>query len=156
MTRIIILFAAGLSLLAAGRLQAQDSNASTGAISTRVRSSQIKEPRVPAASVRIVLPSGVVVYAQLDPDGFAIDTATNPPTLRVKTVPPPAPAALEHIQIYRNSDGTFTLPAGRVVTVHRNGLLTLAPWDYTIDGTVLRFQDTCCEADEIVVVAVQK
>lgn len=120
---------------------------------TRARASQVKDPPVPAASVRIVMPDGTAIYAQIDMSSFVLDTTTTPPTLRVKTA---TPATSEYIQIYRNADGTFTLPEGAVQVVYRNGLLQLAGHDYTISGTLLRFHDNCCEADENVTVKVKR
>lgn len=54
------------------------------------------------------------------------------------------------------ADGAFTLPEGAVQVVYRNGLLQLAGHDYTISGTLLRFHDNCCEADENVTVKVKR
>lgn len=136
----------------AGTLAGQDVNT---AASTRIRASQVKEPTVAAASVRIVMPNGTVVYAQLAADSFVLDTTTSPPTLRVKM---PTVPATQHYQVYRDADGGngFTLPTGTLVAVFRNGVLQWPVGDYTVAGGVLKFADPCCEADEIVSVEMRK
>jgi len=122
---------------------------------TRIRAVQVKEPPVAAASVRIVMPSGAVVYAQLAADSFVLDTTTSPPTLRIKATPA---TTIEYVQVYRDAAGGngFTLPAGTLISVYRNGLLQMPTTDYAVAGTVLTLLDPCCESDEIVTVSIRK
>ena len=128
-----------------------------GRETTRIRAVQVKEPPVAAASVRIVMPSGAVIYAQLAADSFVLDTTTSPPTLRIKAAPA---TTIEYHQVWRDANGGngFTLPAGTLtlISVYRNGLLQMAATDYTVAGNVLTLLDPCCEADEIVTVSIRR
>lgn len=141
-----------LMLLCVGGLFAQDSNSGT-----KVRPSQLKEPVVSVASVRIVMPSGTVIYAQLDMGAFTLDTTTTPPTLRVtgSTTPPTTIATPTYHQIYLSADGTYPVPDGKKGTVYRNGLLQMPGIDFVLQPNGVRFLgEACCEADEIVVIAI--
>jgi hypothetical protein len=141
-----------LILLAlAGTLAGQTAGRET----TRIRAVQVKEPPVAAASVRIVMPSGAVVYAQLAADSFVLDTTTSPPTLRIKAAPA---TTIEYHQVWRDANGGngFTLPTGTLISVYRNGLLQMPTTDYTVAGTVMTLMDPCCESDEIVTVSIRR
>lgn len=51
--------------------------------------------------------------------------------------------------------GTYTVPDGKKITVYRNGLLQMPGIDYATTITGIRFLgEQCCEADEIVVIAI--
>ena len=144
-----------LLIALAGTLAGQTAAQTTPRETTRIRAVQVKEPTVAAASVRIVMPNGTVVYAQLAADSFVLDTTTSPPTLRIKAT---QATTVEYVQIYRDAAGGtgFTLPAGTLISVYRNGLLQMPTTDYTVAGTVLTLLDPCCEADEIVTVSIRK
>lgn len=145
--KLALMMAAGLALAA------QSTNPPI--VRTAVRASQVREPAVPVASVRVVMPNGTVVYAQLD-GSFQLDTRTSPPTLRVVSATPPATINTPtYHQIMMGADGTYAVPDGTKSTVYRNGLLQMPGIDYVLLPTGLRFLgERCCEADEIVVIAI--
>jgi len=133
--------------------------AALGAAQTQPRASQVKQPTVAAASVMVVLPTGAVVYAQLDVAGFTLDTSVSPPMLRAKTTNGTVPAAASVPVVYklsRNTDLSYALPpVGKALHIFRNGLLQTLTTDYTITSNILRFTPAgCCEADEAITVVV--
>lgn len=124
---------------------------------TQPRASQIKEAPVAAASVRVVMPDGSVVYAQLDATTLVLDTTTKPPTLRAR----PAVVVSEFPKFYqleRNASLQFVVPPGTVYSVYRNGLLMFRDIDYTVVNGLLTFKDghECCQPDEIVTATVYR
>ena len=120
---------------------------------TQPRASQIKEPNVPKASVRVVLPNGVVVYAVLDAS-LVLDMTTSPPTLRnaQSTTMRYFPKTVSLPPMGTGPDGYFPLPAGTVEGVYRNGLWLTEGRDYSIPAGKLLFTLPCCEADEALAV----
>ena len=124
---------------------------------TQPRASQIKDEAVAAASVRVVLPDGSVVYAQLDATTLILDTTTKPPTLRAR----PVTAVSEFPKFYqleRNAALQFVLPPGSIYSIYRNGLLMFRDIDYTVVNGLLVFSagHECCESDELITVAVYR
>lgn len=125
---------------------------------TQPRASQIKEAAVAAASVRVVLPDGTVVYAQLDATTLILDTSTKPPTLRAR----PAVVVSEFPKFYqleRNASLQFVVPPGATVySVYWNGLLMFKDIDYTVTNGLLTFKadHECCQPDEIVTATVYR
>jgi hypothetical protein len=115
----------------------------TGAVLLLAQSSTL-----PLSSLRRVSATGVLAHtpgagwhlAVLDPAGFQLDTSTTPPTIRAV----PVVTAITEKTVLVTPVGeqiTMTIPdAGYVpasLHVYRNGLLLVAPNDYTVSGVTV-------------------
>ncbi len=105
------------------------------AAQTKTATSQIAVPAVAAPSAVVVLPTGGLAVLKLE--GFVVDMATTPPSLKIVPLPVPPEVRITHERISGPAvaGGAWSLPTGCSLVMLIRNIPQVAGVDYDMAGS---------------------